>query len=83
MAEFRRKIKEIRLHKKIMMPLMMMIKVKKIVSRSLRKKRVSKRAHNSKRNVSTWMRAINEICTTSVKKMRKTLHNDRCAYVPR
>ena len=63
MVEFPRKIKEIRLHKR-MMPQMMM-KVTKIALKNLNKKRVSKRAHNSrKRNDNTWMRVINGICIT-------------------
>ena len=62
MVEFRRKIKEIRLHKK-MTPQMTM-KVTKTALKNLKKKRVSKRAHSRKRNDNTWMRVINGICIT-------------------
>ena len=62
MVEFRRKIKEIRLHKKMMT--LMTMKVTKIALKNLKKKRVSKRAHSRKRNDNTWMRAINGICIT-------------------
>ena len=62
-AELRREIKEIRLQ--VRMTNQMMIKVRKIVSRNLKKKKVSKRAHNSKRNDNTWMHAIIKgICIT-------------------
>ena len=69
-AELRRKIKEIRLQER--MTNQMMIKVRKIVSRNLKKKRVSKRALNNKRNDNTWMHEINGICITLAKKTRKT-----------
>ena len=69
-AELRRKIKEIRLQ--VRMTNQMMIKVRKIVSRNLKKKRVSKRALNNKRNDNTWMHEIKGICITLAKKTRKT-----------
>ena len=69
-AELRRKIKEIRLQ--VRMTNQMMIKVRKIVSKSLKKKKVSKRALNNKRNDNTWMHEIKEICITLAKKTRKT-----------
>ena len=63
MAEIRRKIKEIRLQRK--MTNQITTKVRKIVSRNLKKKKASKRAHNSKRNDNTWMHAIIKgICIT-------------------
>ena len=69
-AELRRKIKEIRLQ--VRMTNQMMIKVRKIVSRNLKKKKVSKRALNNKRNDNIWMHEIKEICITLAKKTRKT-----------
>ena len=65
MAEFRRKTSEILTHRKMMMMPQMMMRVKKIVSRSLRKKRVSKRAPNVNRSShKNCPFPINEICTT-------------------